>query len=207
MSTWPRNAIRLIGCGNSSGKTHPLSDVEVDTTAGFGSSSNLVVDGTEESRKDRHAIVNSFGGCQQKSVNENRPLPNRCDYCTTTLDPSLSFCPRCAKPYKAASLALPLTDAHVHENDEVRIRKRAPQAINLFFWFLSVLVVSSTVAVAVFGTEEGPHVEVFVQVSCTCRTTESSWHLHSTLPRRARLAHRPSRGELCLSLRHFGFAV
>jgi hypothetical protein len=99
-------------------------------------------------------------------VNENRPLPshpNHCDYCATALDPSLSLCARCAKPYKGGSLALPLVDLDPYEDDEVRIRKRAPQAINLFFWFLSVLLLSSTVAAAVFSNEEGIHAEIFVQ--------------------------------------------
>jgi membrane protease YdiL (CAAX protease family) len=99
------------------------------------------------------------------SIAEERQLaqPTHCDYCAAALDPAFSFCRRCAKPYKPAYLVLPAVNSQPYEDDEVRIRKRAPQAVNLFFWFLSVIAVTGTFAIGVFGTDNMFHVQVFVQ--------------------------------------------
>ncbi len=92
-----------------------------------------------------------------------------CDYCAAPLNPVYSFCVRCAKPYKPAHLVLP-KESRPYEDDEVRIRKRAPQAIDLFLWFLAVIGVSGAFAGAVFGWENMFHVQVFVQL-CLILTT------------------------------------
>jgi membrane protease YdiL (CAAX protease family) len=88
---------------------------------------------------------------------------SHCDYCAAPLDPGYSFCVRCAKPYKHQDLVLPSIRSQSYEDDEVRIRKRAPQAINLFCIFLSVLAIAGTFGVAIFGFDNMFHVQVFVQ--------------------------------------------
>jgi len=101
----------------------------------------------------------------QLSESELRQLSQltHCDYCAAPLDPAYSFCVRCAKPFKPAYLVLPEASTRSYEDDEVRIRKRAPQALNLFWWFLSVLAVAGMFAFAVFGGENLFHVQIFVQ--------------------------------------------
>ncbi len=75
----------------------------------------------------------------------------RCSYCSTPLDPSYTFCLRCAKPYKPTPRLLPSTP---YLDTEVRIRTLAPQVGQLYLWYLFALIVPGTIAYALLGTPE-----------------------------------------------------
>ncbi len=76
-----------------------------------------------------------------------------CDYCGQALDARVYFCPGCSKPHRPVELLL-TPSAPVFENIETQLRTKAPEVWSVFFGFLTVMVVSAFVGMAIWGMED-----------------------------------------------------
>lgn len=76
----------------------------------------------------------------------------KCDYCGHALDARVYFCPGCSKPHRPVELLL-TPSAPVFENIETQLRTKAPDVWTVFFGFLSALVVSAFVGMAIWGMD------------------------------------------------------
>ncbi len=85
-----------------------------------------------------------------------------CDYCGQALDARVYFCPGCSKPHRPVELLL-TPSAPVFENIETQLRTKAPEVWTVFFGFLSALVVSAFIGMAIWGIED--HEPVMLLVS------------------------------------------
>lgn len=75
-----------------------------------------------------------------------------CTYCGHPLDARVYFCPGCAKPHRPVELLLtPRTPAF--ENIETNLRTKAPDVWTVFFLFLSALMVSAWIGLAIWGMD------------------------------------------------------
>jgi uncharacterized protein len=91
---------------------------------------------------------------ERSHMSENLNLQQgSCDYCGHPLDPRVYFCPGCSKPYCPVELML-TPSAPVFENIETNLRTKAPEIWTVFFSFLSALVVTSFLGMAIWGTED-----------------------------------------------------
>ena len=84
----------------------------------------------------------------------------RCEYCGAQLAASYYFCPRCGTPYKdVESVIEPMPDIEI--DTETLVRTRAPQALNVYMWFLSSLVVAAIFSEMLFSDDEFGEAELF----------------------------------------------
>ena len=91
----------------------------------------------------------------------------RCTYCSAPLDPSYTFCLRCAQPYKPSIRILP---SEPYLDDEVRVRTFAPQSIQVFLWILVILLVPGTIVGALMGPDNLSERILFVQFALLIAT-------------------------------------
>ena len=91
----------------------------------------------------------------------------RCAYCSAPLDPSYTFCLRCAQPYKPSIRILP---SEPYLDDEVRIRTLAPQSIQVFLWILVIVLVPGMILSALVGPDNSAVTILFVQLALLVAT-------------------------------------
>jgi len=84
-----------------------------------------------------------------------------CGYCGHQLDGRVYFCPACAKPYRSVEIGLP-TPAPPYEDIETRLRTKAPDVWTVFFVFLSAMIVTGWIGMAIWGTEDHEAVMMLV---------------------------------------------
>ena len=73
-----------------------------------------------------------------------------CTYCGCPLDTRVYFCPQCAKPHCHMDSLLPASQPP-YEDTETKLRTKAGPAWTLFFSYLCVIVVGSTIALSIWG--------------------------------------------------------
>lgn len=73
-----------------------------------------------------------------------------CEYCGATLNPAYYFCPACATPFQSVELLLP-EERPAWESAETIVRKRAPQAMRVFWAFAVTIFISALVSFSAFG--------------------------------------------------------
>ena len=83
-------------------------------------------------------------------TDELTPTDGDCGYCGHRLDSRVYFCPACSRPYRSVELSL-TPSAPRFENVETSLRTGAPDVWTAFFAFLSVLVISGTLGMAIWG--------------------------------------------------------
>ncbi len=101
----------------------------------------------------------------------------RCDYCDGELDSRFYFCPRCAKPHRSVEELLPAS-LPVYEDNETKLRTKAQPAWTAFFAFLTVIVVGSFLALAIWGKGNETAAVLFMEfllVSTTVVFMLRSW--------------------------------
>ena len=81
------------------------------------------------------------------------PTDANCGYCGHHLDSRVYFCPSCSKPFRSAELSLTPSVAP-YQDTETRLRTGAPDVWTVFFAFLSVLAVTGTLGVAIWGFDD-----------------------------------------------------
>ncbi|MCH2059034.1 MAG: CPBP family glutamic-type intramembrane protease [Verrucomicrobiales bacterium] len=87
----------------------------------------------------------------------------QCPYCGNPVSPNLYFCQRCGTPYKAPeSVLAPLPDLPM--DTETLVRTRAPQALNLFLWFIGVLIALQVAVAVIFDSGQSLEAEIFKAV-------------------------------------------
>ena len=84
-----------------------------------------------------------------------------CSYCGHELDGRVYFCPSCSKPYRSVELGLP-TPAPAYEDMETRLRTKAPDVWTVFFAFLSAMMVTGGIGMAIWGRDNHGAVMVLV---------------------------------------------
>jgi membrane protease YdiL (CAAX protease family) len=102
---------------------------------------------------------------------------NRCDYCGQTLDARVYFCPGCAKPHRPVEMLL-TPSAPRFENLETRLRTKAPEVWTIFFVFLTAMVISAMLGLAIWGTDHREPVMLlvsFVLLAVTAACTVRYW--------------------------------
>jgi len=93
-----------------------------------------------------------------------------CGYCGHALDGRVYFCPSCAKPHRAMEIGLP-APAPPFENIETRLRTKAPEVWTVFFTFLSVMMVTGWIGLAIWGNDNFGAVMVMMSVALLVTTT------------------------------------
>lgn len=87
--------------------------------------------GREDISRDLDTAQNGGGAVE--------PHATRCRYCGAPLDERVYFCLRCATPYKPIEHLLPVVHPQ-QPTDGVLIRKKAPNAMNVFWVYFGLMV-------------------------------------------------------------------
>ncbi|QTN31960.1 CPBP family intramembrane metalloprotease [Akkermansiaceae bacterium] len=92
------------------------------------------------------------------------PTDGTCGYCGHHLDSRVYFCPGCAKPHRSIELGL-TPSMPKFENIETRLRTGAPDVWTVFFAFLSAMMVSAFIGLAIWGKDNLGPVMLLVQLA------------------------------------------
>lgn len=84
---------------------------------------------------------------------EHLPAKNQtCEYCGAALNPAYYFCTVCATPFQAVDRLLP-EERPAWESSETVLRKRAPQAMRVFWSFAAALLLGALISFSLFGED------------------------------------------------------
>ncbi len=97
-----------------------------------------------------------------------------CDYCGTSLNARLYFCPACAKPFRSVEQVIPAS-LPKYEDSETKIRTKAKDAWNVFFIYMIVMSITGFLGISIWGYDNLSPVIILSDVAIGITTMILMW--------------------------------